>query len=181
MAAGRAGSPRRRSRPASPFRSLARYGKYGGAWAGVIYRSASVRYANRDDLLTGTGSKSPGASWNPPGSMVTVYMSLDIQTAVAEARAHHRYYGFGVERAFRNSPEKLPPVGQPGDWGSRQGRTPHAPPVSGQRGVLWHTPPAGQPGLFWWQVAVEQFPPATSAGSSCIYVPLAQHSPWCRQ
>ena len=100
MAAGRAGSPRRRSRPASPFRSLARYGKYGGAWAGVIYRSASVRYANRDDLLTGTGSKSPGASWNPPGSMATVYMRLDIQTAVAEALAHHRYYGFGVERAL---------------------------------------------------------------------------------
>src|SRR5262249_5609496 len=45
-------------------RSLAR----AGAWAGTLYRSASPRYANRDDLLTGAGSKTAGARWNPPNS-----------------------------------------------------------------------------------------------------------------
>jgi RES domain-containing protein len=81
-------------------RALARCEKHAGPWAGVVYRSASVRYANRDDLLTGAGSKSTGARWNPPDSAATVYTSLDIQTAVAEALAHHRYYGFAVERAL---------------------------------------------------------------------------------
>jgi RES domain-containing protein len=81
-------------------RALARCEKYRLPWAGVIYRSASVRYANRDDLLTGIGSKSAGARWNPPGSVATVYTSLDIPTAVAEALAHHRYYGFAVETAL---------------------------------------------------------------------------------
>src|SRR5947209_5562080 len=81
-------------------KALARCEKYSEPWAGVVYRSASVRYANRDDLLTGAGSKSAGARWNPPGSVATVYASLEIQTAVAEALAHHRYYGFAVERAL---------------------------------------------------------------------------------
>jgi RES domain-containing protein len=81
-------------------RALARCEKYAGAWAGVVYRSASVRYANRDDLLTGAGSKSAGARWNPPGSAATVYTSLDFPTAIAEALAHHRYYGFAIETAL---------------------------------------------------------------------------------
>jgi RES domain-containing protein len=80
--------------------ALARCEKHAVAWAGVVYRSASVRYANRDDLLTGAGSKSAGARWNPPRSVATVYTSHDIQTAVAEALAHHRYYGFTVETAL---------------------------------------------------------------------------------
>jgi filamentous hemagglutinin len=81
-------------------RALARCDKYGEPWAGVVYRSASVRYANRDDLLTGAGSKSAGARWNPPASVATVYASLTIETAMAEALAHHRYYGFAVEQAL---------------------------------------------------------------------------------
>lgn len=81
-------------------RALTRCEKYGEPWAGVVYRLASVRYANRDDLLTGAGSKSHGARWNPPASVATVYSNLDIQTAVAEALAHHRYYGFAVEKAL---------------------------------------------------------------------------------
>ena len=48
-------------------------------WSGVVYRSASPRYANKDDLLTGVGSKTAGARWNPPKSFPTVYSSLDPQ------------------------------------------------------------------------------------------------------
>lgn len=81
-------------------RALARCEKHAVAWAGVVYRSASVRYANGDDLLTGAGSKSAGARWNPPGSVATVYTSHDIHTAVAEALAHHRYYSFAIETAL---------------------------------------------------------------------------------
>jgi hypothetical protein len=41
----------------------------------VVYRSSSPPYANRQDLLTGVGSRIAGARWNPPGSFPTVYTS----------------------------------------------------------------------------------------------------------
>jgi RES domain-containing protein len=66
----------------------------------VVYRSASVAYANRNDILTGLGAKIAGARWNPPSSMATVYSSLAIQTAMEEALAHHRYFGFPIEAAL---------------------------------------------------------------------------------
>lgn len=69
-------------------------------WTGVVYRSASPRYANRDDLLTGMGSKSAGARWNPPKSFPTVYTSLDPHTALDEVLAHYRYYGIPIESAM---------------------------------------------------------------------------------
>src|SRR5260370_25091694 len=69
-------------------------------WAGVVYRSASVGYANRDDLLTGTGARQAGARWNPPSSMATVYTSLELETAVEEAFTHHRYYQIAIETAL---------------------------------------------------------------------------------
>src|SRR5262245_24918748 len=81
-------------------KALGRCEKYAVPWAGVVFRSASVRYANRDDLLTGAGSKSAGAHWNPPGRVATVYTSLEIPTAVEEALAQHRYFGFPVETAL---------------------------------------------------------------------------------
>ena len=59
-------------------RALARCEKHTESWGGVVYRSTSVRYANRDDLLTGAGSKTARARWNPPGGMAAVYTSLDI-------------------------------------------------------------------------------------------------------
>lgn len=81
-------------------RGVSRCGKYSAPWSGVVYRSASVAYANRDDLLTGIGAKHAGARWNPPNSVATVYTSLDIRTATEEALAHHRYFGFPVETAL---------------------------------------------------------------------------------
>jgi RES domain-containing protein len=74
--------------------------KLAAPWAGVTYRSAAIHYANRDDLLTGAGSKIEGARWNPPESVSTVYTALEIQTAVEEALAHHRYYGYPEQTAL---------------------------------------------------------------------------------
>ncbi len=69
-------------------------------WSGVVYRPASPRYANSDDLLSGVGSKSAGARWNPPKSFPTVYASLDPHTALDEVLAHFRYYKIPIESAM---------------------------------------------------------------------------------
>lgn len=66
-------------------------------WSGVVYRSASPRYANKGDLLTGVGSKSAGGRWNPPKSFPTVYASLDPHTVLDEGLAHFRYYRIPIE------------------------------------------------------------------------------------
>src|ERR1700731_4517438 len=81
-------------------RALAKCAERSIPWTGVLYRSASPRYANKDDLLTGTGSKTAGARWNPPNSFRTVYTSLDPHTAVDEALAHFVYYGLPIAKAM---------------------------------------------------------------------------------
>jgi RES domain-containing protein len=79
---------------------VGRCAKFAAPWAGVVYRSASVAYANRDDLVTGAGAKHAGARWNPPNSVPSVYASLERWTATEEALAHHRYFGFPEETAL---------------------------------------------------------------------------------
>lgn len=69
-------------------------------WSGVVYRSASPRYANKHDLLTGVGSQIVGARWNPPRSFPTVYTSLDPHTALDEILAHFRYFHIPIESAM---------------------------------------------------------------------------------
>ena len=66
----------------------------------MVYRSSLPRYANRQDLLTGVGSRIAGARWNPPGSFPTVYASLDPHTALDEVLAHFRHYGLPIESAM---------------------------------------------------------------------------------
>lgn len=67
---------------------------HAGPFAGAAYRATSVQYANRDDLLTGQGAKRAGGRWNPPGGCATVYLSLAPETALAEALAQHRHFGW---------------------------------------------------------------------------------------
>jgi RES domain-containing protein len=81
-------------------RALAKCLGRAAPWSGVLYRSASPRYATRDDLLTGAGSQSAGARWNPPRSFRTVYASLEVETALAEALAHFRHYNLAVAKAM---------------------------------------------------------------------------------
>jgi RES domain-containing protein len=59
-----------------------------------------IIYASKEDIVTGAGSKIAGARWNPPRSFRTVYSSLDVETAVAEALAHFRDYGFPISNAM---------------------------------------------------------------------------------
>jgi RES domain-containing protein len=88
--------------PESPrlARAVRRCLPMAGPWTGVLYRSASPRYANWDDLLTGVGSKTAGARWNPPSSFRTVYTSLEVETALAESLAHFRDYELPLSRAL---------------------------------------------------------------------------------
>jgi RES domain-containing protein len=69
------------------------------AWHGVVYRSATVRYASREDLITGAGSRQAAARWNVPG-ITAVYTSLEPETATAEGLSHYRYYGVPLEKAL---------------------------------------------------------------------------------
>jgi RES domain-containing protein len=69
-------------------------------WQGELFRSAAPRYANKDDIITGAGSKLAGARWNAPGGFHAVYASLDVETAVAEALQHFRHYGLSVSQAM---------------------------------------------------------------------------------
>lgn len=64
-----------------------------GPWQGAIYRFAEVEYANRGDLLSGTGSRINGGRWNPPGRFNCVYGALEPATAQEEAFATYDKYG----------------------------------------------------------------------------------------
>jgi hypothetical protein len=69
-----------------------------------VFPSASVRYANRDDFLTGVGAKAAGERWNPPASFATVYTSLTPETATVEALEHYRHFHLPVEKALPRVP-----------------------------------------------------------------------------
>jgi RES domain-containing protein len=70
------------------------------SWRGELFRSASPKYANKDDIVTGAGSKTAGARWNPRASFNTVYASLEVETAVAEALQHFHYYRLPISKAM---------------------------------------------------------------------------------
>jgi RES domain-containing protein len=72
----------------------------GTPWAGIGYRSASPRYVSATDLISGFGSQLHGARWNPKGAFSAVYASLDLEIAMRETLAHHRYYGIPLHRAL---------------------------------------------------------------------------------
>jgi RES domain-containing protein len=55
------------------------------AWDGLVYRHTAATL-ERGSVLNGEGSRRLGGRWNPEDSFRTVYMSLDIDTAVAEFR-----------------------------------------------------------------------------------------------
>ncbi len=70
------------------------------AWEGMVYRSAAPRYSGDGDIVTGLGSLRMGGRWNPPGTCRTVYGSLDPETAMKEALATFRYYGWALHGAM---------------------------------------------------------------------------------
>jgi len=70
------------------------------AWSGTAYRVTSVRRANEKDLVSGEGSRLIGQRWNPPGLFRTLYLSLDHQTALAEALAQNTRQGLPVSHSL---------------------------------------------------------------------------------
>lgn len=58
-----------------------------------LYRAAAARRANRIDLISGEGSRLFGGRWNPPHLFPTVYLSFEVETAVAEYFARNRKEG----------------------------------------------------------------------------------------
>jgi RES domain-containing protein len=81
-------------------RAFAKCASHACSWRGELYRSSSPRYANKDDLLTGTGSKTAGPRWNPPNNFRTLYTSLDPYTAIAEALSHFVYFALPIATAM---------------------------------------------------------------------------------
>ena len=67
-------------------------------FSGLAYRACAVAYANRDDLLTGAGSKANGGRWNQRGQFRTVYLSLSIEIAIQELIGQFQSYGFDVSK-----------------------------------------------------------------------------------
>jgi RES domain-containing protein len=67
-------------------------------WSGTLFRFATVRYANRADLLHGLGSRLNGGRWNPPGLFNCIYGSLNQQTALDETLASYRAYGIPADK-----------------------------------------------------------------------------------
>lgn len=74
--------------PQSPrlVRSIQRCSPLATRLTGIIYRVASIRRANAEDLITGAGSQITGGRWTPPGTFRAVYGSRDEVTALDEAR-----------------------------------------------------------------------------------------------
>ena len=71
-------------------------------WRGEAYRAATVARANEADLLSGEGSRLWGQRWNPPGLFRTVYLSLEMSTAVEESLAQNRRYGLPDSKGSRS-------------------------------------------------------------------------------
>jgi RES domain-containing protein len=61
--------------------------------SGVLYRVASVRRANPDDLVAGIGSLLTDGRWTPLGAFRAVYASRDEVTALDEARQQNLRLG----------------------------------------------------------------------------------------
>lgn len=57
------------------------------------FRSAGVKYANEEDILSGSGASFHGGRWNPRG-IRAIYASLDPITAVKESYHEFLKYGF---------------------------------------------------------------------------------------
>ena len=67
--------------------------RFAGAWTGTAYRFVTVHYSNRQDLLSGAGSRAHGGRWNPPDHFSVVYGSLSPQAAVAESLSTSGNFG----------------------------------------------------------------------------------------
>ena len=66
---------------------------------GVVFRSATPKYAADPHLLSGEGSRRSGGRWNAPGTPA-VYACDTPEAAMAESFAHSRYLRLPVQVAL---------------------------------------------------------------------------------
>ena len=69
-------------------------------WQGTVFRSVRPKYWASEEFLAGRGSAKHGGRWNPPSSFPTVYLSLDLDTALEEVKGSLDYYGLQPESAL---------------------------------------------------------------------------------
>ena len=81
--------------PDSPrlARAIRRCLPLAGPLSAIVYRVASVRRANVEDLIAGIGSRLTGGRWTPLGAFPAVYASLDDATAMDEAKQQNLRLG----------------------------------------------------------------------------------------
>jgi RES domain-containing protein len=65
-----------------------------------VFRSVRPKHWASEEFLAGKGSARHGGRWNPPSSFRTVYLALDLNTALAEVKGWLDYYGLKPESAL---------------------------------------------------------------------------------
>lgn len=65
----------------------------GGSFSAIVFRTASPRYSDEREVLSGIGALKGGGRWNPKG-IAAVYCSVTPEAALAETFALQRYYNW---------------------------------------------------------------------------------------
>src|SRR5438128_2065922 len=60
-------------------------------WRGELFRFTDMAWANLHDLATGRGAYMAGGRWNPKNGFAALYLSMQPETALAEALAQRSY------------------------------------------------------------------------------------------
>jgi RES domain-containing protein len=86
-------------RDALAARILDRVDELVTSFNGSIFRFAKPKYSKTVDLFAGMGARHANGRWLIKGGRLAVYTSLVPETALAEALAANRYYGFPDDRS----------------------------------------------------------------------------------
>ena len=87
-------------RPALAARLKALGTKFDTTLASELFRFINPRFSKAEDILNGVGALKADGRWNLAGAMNLSYTSLEIETALAEALAHVRYYNLPESTAL---------------------------------------------------------------------------------
>ncbi|MAS96267.1 MAG: hypothetical protein CMO55_23945 [Verrucomicrobiales bacterium] len=68
-------------------------------FAGDVFRFVDPKYSSAIDMFAGKGSLFSNGRWMAKGEVLTTYTSQKPETALAEALAANRYYGFPDARS----------------------------------------------------------------------------------
>lgn len=66
----------------------------GGSFTGTVFRFIAPMYSAADEMFAGEGPRHADGRWLAKGRIPATYTSLLPETALAEALASNRYYGF---------------------------------------------------------------------------------------